>query len=263
MASTSRVGELDAFDPSFLERHGPWMQQAVRTYFRSECFGLERLPKAPFLGVGNHSGAVMIPDTFVWLAHYFSTAPQKWMLTLAHDAMFDVYPAKLARALAKLGGIRAGPGVAHEALRRGHPVMVYPGGDFDACRSFARRNEIVFAGRKGYVALAREAKVPIVPIVSIGGHETLFILNDGTRLARLLGLDKRFRLRALPLSLSLPWGLWLGPMPGFLPLPAKIDCEVLEPVDPSGDAATVDLEVRTRMQRALDALAARRRRWPG
>ena len=71
-------------------------------------------------------------------------------------------------------------------------------------------------------ARAREAGVPIVPVVCVGGHEALVILAEGAGLARKLGFDRRFRLKTFPLSLSLPWGLWLGPLPGYLPLPTKI-----------------------------------------
>jgi 1-acyl-sn-glycerol-3-phosphate acyltransferase len=184
--------------------------------------------------------------------------------------MFDRYPRPVARALAKLGVVRARRETAREALRRGHAVQIYPGGDYDACRSFSRRHEIVFAGRKGYVELAREAGVPIVPVVSVGGHEALVVLWDGAWLAKTLGLDRRFRLKVLPLSLSIPWGLWLGPLPGYLPLPTKISVRVLPPVwpgEPGADVETtdaVDREVRLAMQRATDEMAkARRFPWLG
>ncbi len=129
-------------------------------------------------------------------------------------------------------------------------------------RSFTRRNKVVFAGRKGYVELAREAGVSIVPVVCVGGHEALVVLWDGASLARRLGLDRRFRLQTFPLSLSLPWGLWLGPLPGYVPLPAKISVRVLPPVSPDdGDVDAVDARVRESMQCAADALA-RGRRFP-
>jgi 1-acyl-sn-glycerol-3-phosphate acyltransferase len=176
--------------------------------------------------------------------------------------MFDAYPQRLASALAKLGAVRARQDVAAEALRRGYAVQVYPGGDHDACRSFFRRNEIVFAGRKGYVELARDAGVPIVPVVSVGAHEALVVLWDGVPLAKRLGLDRRFRLKAFPLSLSLPWGLWLGPLPGYMPLPTKISVRVLPPISPEGgDIDSIDARVRASMQRMADELA-RGRRFP-
>jgi 1-acyl-sn-glycerol-3-phosphate acyltransferase len=257
-----RPGELDGVDPEFLRRHAGWLTRALHTWFRADVRGMEHLPQTPFVGVGNHSGAVMIPDSLVWVGAYQTSGRRPPLVTLAHDGMFDVYPRSLAMALTKLGTVRARKEIAAEALRRGYAVQVYPGGDHDACRSFFRRNEIVFAGRKGYVELAREAGVPIVPVVCVGGHEALVILWDGVRLARKLGLDRRFRLKAFPLSLCLPWGVWLGPLPGYLPLPTKISVRVLPPISAEGgDIDTIDARVRASMQRAADEMA-RERRFP-
>jgi 1-acyl-sn-glycerol-3-phosphate acyltransferase len=270
LGAHDKPGELGAHDGAFVDRHAPWMTRLLHRWFRADVQGLDALPDGPFVAVGNHSGAVMIPDALVWVGAYHTARRRTPLLILAHDLMFDRYPKPLARALAKLGVVRARRETAREALRRGHAVQIYPGGDYDACRSFSRRHEIVFAGRKGYVELAREAGVPIVPVVSVGGHEALVVLWDGALLARALGLDRRFRLKVLPLSLSIPWGLWLGPLPGYLPLPTKISVRVLPPVwpgEPGTDAETtdaVDREVRLAMQRATDEMAkARRFPWLG
>ena len=76
----------------------------------------------------------------------------------------------------------------------------------------------------------------------------------------MLRLDRMFRLKVLPVSLSLPWVLNVGDMLGHVPLPAKITVEVLEPIDVSeldvDEAYEIILE---RMQRTLTALQADRR----
>jgi len=102
-------------------------------------------------------------------------------------------------------------------------------------------------------------------VVSIGGQETALFLSRGEWLSRLLRLDKLFRLKVLPISLALPWGINVGDMLGHLPLPAKITIQVLPPIhlrrefgrDP--DLDEVYDEIIRRMQRTLDALAAERR----
>jgi len=257
----SAPGELDAYDPALMARYGPWLTRLLHRWFRAEFEGLEHLPEGPFLGVGNHSGGVLIPDTLVWLGAYQALGRPMPLLALAHDAMFSAYPAPLARALAGLGALRADRALALTALRRGYAVQVYPGGDHDACRSFAKRDEIVFAGRKGYVELAREAGVPIVPVASSGAHEALVILWDGAPLARWLGVDRSLRLATFPISLSVPWGLWVGPLPGYLPLPTKIKLRVLPAIAPDGDADAIDAKVRASLQDAVRSMA-RARRFP-
>ncbi len=268
-------GELGCYDPAYVRAHAPDYKRALNRYFRATVRGLDRLPQGPFLAVGNHSGAGLIPDTLVWLANYHSAELETPLLTLAHDQMFSGLPGPIARWVARLGAIRARPELALEALRQGFAVQVYPGGDHDACRRFRDRNKLVFAGRTGYVDLARAAGVPIVPVASVGGHETLIVIRDGRRLARWLGVDRSKRLKSFPLTLSLPWGLWLGPLPGYLPLPARIEIEVGEPIDvpalPSdiGDSdraratAAIDLCVRGQLQSTMDRLAAGRRPFLG
>ena len=116
-------------------------------------------------------------------------------------------------------------------LGRGHSVLVYPGGDVDTHRPWTARHEIRFDGRKGFLRLAKEAGVPIVPVVSVGGQDTFLPLTDGRAAARFLRLDKLARLKVLPVSLALPWGLNVGDFLGHIPLPAKIRMELMEPID--------------------------------
>jgi len=68
-----------------------------------------------------------------------------------------------------------------------------------------------------------------------------------------------FRLKVLPISLALPWGLNVGDMLGHIPLPAKLTIQVLEPIDVSGlDVDDAYELVIGEMQRALTGLAAER-----
>jgi hypothetical protein len=84
-------------------------------------------------------------------------------------------------------------------------------------------------------------------------------------LARLLRLDKMFRLKVLPISIALPWGFNVGDLLTHIPLPAKITIEVLPPIHlrdeygPRPDIDEVYDDVVARMQHSLSALAAERR----
>jgi 1-acyl-sn-glycerol-3-phosphate acyltransferase len=251
------------YDAAYVRAMAPRWKRALHTYFRARVHGFERVPHGPFVAVGNHSGAGLIPDTLVWLAHYHSAQAERAdlapLLTLAHDQMFASFPAPLQRWVARFGAIPAGRARALQALREGYAVQVYPGGDHDACRPFSQRNRVVFAGRRGYVELARAAGVPLVPIAAVGGHETLIVLREGRRLARWLGVDRSLRLKSFPISLSVPWGLWVGPLPGYLPAPSRIELEVLDPILPAqlADASTaqIDARVRASLQRSVDRMA--------
>jgi 1-acyl-sn-glycerol-3-phosphate acyltransferase len=113
------------------------------------------------------------------------------------------------------------------ALDRDAALLVYPGGDHETYRPSWESGEIGFAGRTGFVELALEHNIPIVPVVAIGGQETALFLGRGRRLASALQLNRLLRLKVLPLALGPPFGITVLDLPGRIPLPSKITIRVL------------------------------------
>ena len=257
---------LDRRDPRYIRDLLPLLEFFYRHYFRVTVTGLENLPRSgPALVVGNHSGGITMPDTAMTL-HAWMTAHgvESPVYGLAHPAIFRI-PYLNVHAM-KIGGIRAHPRQAMEALEQGAVVLVYPGGGDEVYRSFRRRNEVDLMGRTGFIKLAARYDAPIVPLVAVGGHETLIVLDDGERLARWLGLHRRGVPR-LPVSYSWPWGVTVG-FPYNIPFPRKIDIRVGEPLD-LGGVASADMRdprvvracyerIETTMQGMLDELVAAR-----
>jgi 1-acyl-sn-glycerol-3-phosphate acyltransferase len=133
-------------------------------------------------------------------------------------------------------------------------------------RPSSRATVIDFNGRKGYVRTALRAGVPIVPVVSLGGHEDQIHISRGELIAKLFKLEERLRTKYVPVTFGFPFGLTLA-FPPNLPLPTKIRTQVLDPIDivaefgEDPDIAEVDQVVRERMQTAINELK-RRRRFP-
>jgi 1-acyl-sn-glycerol-3-phosphate acyltransferase len=121
-----------------------------------------------------------------------------------------------------------------------------------------------FGGRKGFIKLALERQVPIVPVVAIGGQETALFLTRGQRAARLTGWANLTRIKVLPVALAPPFGVSVLDLPARIPLPAKITIEVLPPIDvkerfgPKPDHEEVYEEVTGEMQDALAGLSDER-----
>jgi 1-acyl-sn-glycerol-3-phosphate acyltransferase len=232
-------------------------------YFRAEVRGLHNIPpEGPVLLVGNHSGGNLTPDTSVFtLAFNTYFGVERRFYQLAHNLVLTMPGLGFLR---KYGTVAANPRNAHQALDSGAALLVYPGGDYEVHRPSWESARVDFNGRKGYIRLALEHGVPIVPIVSLGGQETALFLSRGERLARLLRLDKTFRLKVLPISLAVPWGLNVGDMMGHFPLPAKLQIRALEPIylrDQFGqepDVDEVDEYVLAKMQATLDSLNEQR-----
>jgi 1-acyl-sn-glycerol-3-phosphate acyltransferase len=262
------IDSLDNRDDALIERLTRIAGAALSRYFACEVRGLERIPAGAALYVGNHNGAMLSIDTFLFgFAVHRERGIADVPYGLGHEVAISL--PGINGTLSRLGAVRASHDNAHRLFARGAKVLVYPGGDYEALRPFRRRDEVDFGGRKGYVALALAAGVPIVPIVAAGAHETIVILDDLRWLARALRLDRLLRIKVWPLMLSVPWGLTLGPSPPYIPLPTRILIEVLEPVrfERSGPDAAADTEyvarcaaeVEGRLQEALTRLCKERR----
>jgi 1-acyl-sn-glycerol-3-phosphate acyltransferase len=258
VASRVPKADLDQRDPDYIRDQLPGTWLLASLYFRADVQHLDRIPaKGPVLLIGNHSGGNVPPDTFVFtlaFCSYFGV--ERPFYQLAHNLVVSAPPLGWLR---KFGTVAANHENAQLALESGAALLVYPGGDYEVFRPSWERHKVDFDGRMGYVRLAREAGVPIVPVSSVGGQETALFLDRGQWLAKLLFADKLLRLKSIPISLALPWGLNISDLAGHIPLPAKIAIEVQEPIEVDGDDQAVHDKVMASLQAGVDRLAARRR----
>ena len=248
-------------DPEYIARTLPALRVMADVWFRGDVRGLENIPPSgPVLLVGNHSGGTLIADTFIFAqAFYDHFGPDREFFQLAHDLVFKV-PGVRAM-LTPYGTVPASPENMRHALARGAALLVYPGGDHETYRASWHSAEIDFAHRTGFVRLALQHGVRIVPVVSIGGQETALFLGQGEHIARLLHLHRLLRIDVAPVQIAPPWGVTVLDLPPRLPLPAKISIEVLAPIDlreelggACGDPDEGYELVTGRMQDALRAL---------
>ncbi|MDQ2637682.1 MAG: acyltransferase family protein [Actinomycetota bacterium] len=254
--------DLDQRDPDYIREQLPGLWLVASLYFRADVRGLDRIPtEGPVLLVGNHSGGNVPPDTFVFtlaFCSYFGV--ERPFYQLAHNLVVSAPP---LGSLRKFGTVAANHENAQLALKSGAALLVYPGGDYEVFRPSWERNRVDFGGRKGYVRLAREAGVPIVPVASVGGQESVLFLSRGQWLAKLLRVDKMFRLKSVPIAIAPPWGLVISDLAGHIPLPAKIVVEAQEPITAEevlgADDDVIHDKVIDSLQAGVDRLAAERR----
>lgn len=236
-------------------------------YFRTETTGWNNIPSQASMLVGVHSGSWLTMDAWVlcgeWARHFKSS---RYLHGTAHD-MLMVMPG-LGEYFRKVGVISARREAVSEAFALGRDVAIWPGGEVDAMRSWSKRYEVVLGGRKGFVRQAIRSGVPIVPVATVGGHDTVFVLSECRSLAKMLGLKKLIRSDVLPLVLGFPFGVTFEVLPMHLPLPSKICTEFLEPIevdsdpDRENDNAYVDhiyQKVESAIQAGVNRLASKRR----
>ncbi|MFT4299230.1 MAG: lysophospholipid acyltransferase family protein [Aeromicrobium sp.] len=263
LAPRFRPGNLDDRDPDFMREILPGMWLLVSAWFRPRIGGLHHIPKeGPVLVVGNHTGGIASPEVLIsQLAFSTYFGAERLHYQLAHRMVLNSPVGWIVR---RFGTVEADPGNAVKALDAGAIVTVFPGGDHEVFRPSWQSARIDMGGRMGFVRLALDKRVPIVPMVTLGGQETAIFLTQGEGLARFLGVDRSMRLKTLPIMLAMPFGLHVGPLP-HLPAPAKIHIELLEPIDlieqfgEDPDVAEIYAYITGLMQETLTRMNSERR----
>ena len=265
--SAAREG-LSGPDPKLMKRQGGLWNTLMNRYFRLEIDGWDRLPDEPCLLVGVHSGGPLTMDAWtVIMAWWRQFGETRALHGTAHDVLMNA--PVLGQYFRRLGTISPSRDNIQAAFDRGDDVILWPGGELDCYRSWLDRDKAVLGGRKGFIRMAMRAGVPIVPVATVGGHDTLFVLSEGRGLAKLLNLKERMRSDVAPVTFSWPFGLALHLTPfQHVPLPAKIRTQILDPVYLDADPARLDDQdyveamyddIEARIQVAMDELAERRK----
>jgi 1-acyl-sn-glycerol-3-phosphate acyltransferase len=261
---------LDRRNPETIEALMPIWGWFYRYYFRVQTSGWEHVPSTDnALVVGSHNGGLAAPDMFMVMYDWFRRfGVERLAYGLMHPAVWQFAPA-VAHLAEQVGALVAHPKMAITALERGASLLVYPGGPEDVFRPHHLRHQIYFAERRGFIKLALLAKVPIVPVVSTGAHDTLLVLADLYPELRQLhdqGMPWLFGIDPVvfPVYFGLPWGLAFGPLP-HIPIPVPIHTRICPPIwfeyygrDAVRDRTYVDAcyeKVRTLMQQELDCLS--------
>jgi len=240
-------------------------------YFRSEVDGWDRIPESNCLVIGIHGGGSLTIDAWIfvnaWYQHFNGERP---LHGTAHDVLMAT--PGLGDWMHAMGVVPANRASVTKALGRGDDVIVFPGGEVDSMRSWRKRDVATLAGRKGFVRQAIRSGVPILPFATVGGHDTVFVLDEGDWLAdaldKVLGLKKTLRGANLPIIAGFPFPIAIEVLPVHVPLPAKIRTEFLDPIEVDHDPERVNDkayvqkiydQVEEVIQGGMDRLAAKRK----
>jgi 1-acyl-sn-glycerol-3-phosphate acyltransferase len=255
---------------TLLKLQQPFYDLLNKYYFRLEVDGWENVPDEPSLVVGVHSGGALTMDAWTlvnaWHVHFEG---KRHLHGTAHDVLMAA--PGLGDYFRAVGVIAANRTSVGAALAQGEDVVVWPGGEVDAMRSWRKRDVATLGGRTGFVKQAIRSGVPILPVATVGGHDTVFVLSEGKWLAnaldKVLGLKKTLRGAHLPIIAGLPFPIAVEVLPAHVPLPAKIRTEILDPVEVDHDPDRVDDQayvrtiydkVEAEIQAGMDRLAAKR-----
>jgi len=225
---------LDQRDPTVIRSLMPVWKWLYDHYFRVQTSGWHHIPNGTVLFVGSHNGGIAAPDMFMMMYDWFCRyGVERPVYGLMHPRVWQASPA-VAQLATRVGAVMSHPKMAIAALQQNASVLIYPGGAEDIFRPHHLRNQIHFYNRQAFVRIALQEKVPIVPVVSYGAHDTLIVLADFYREVKQLhewGMPWLFGIDPVvfPIYLGLPWGLAIGPLPN-IPFPVQIHTRVCPPI---------------------------------
>jgi 1-acyl-sn-glycerol-3-phosphate acyltransferase len=253
-------GEVDqfGFDPEFNSRVlMPVARAFYQHWFQVRMKGLAHVPaNGAALVVANHSGVLPLDAIMVQSGLHDEHPAHRNLRLLGADLVYQL--PGLSLVARKGGHTRASPAGAHQMLRAGELVGVFPEGFRGTGKPFSERYQLRRFGRGGFAVSAIRARVPIIPCAIVGAEEIFPMIGNAKPLARLLGLPY------FPITPLFPW---LGPL-GAIPLPSQWIIEFCPPVPTSGYPAGAEDDpaviaeltatVRGTIQRALDNLLVER-----
>jgi 1-acyl-sn-glycerol-3-phosphate acyltransferase len=246
-------GPDGGYDPAFVERTAPLLEFLWSRYFRVRLLGLENIPnEGAALLVGNHSGG--IPYDGAMLLHGIRREHPLHRRVRPLVANFAFRSGWMANVVARVGCVRASMENALPMLARGELVAVFPEGLKGVGKLYRERYRLARFGRGGFVRLAREARVPLLPVAVVGAEEIHPVIGKITRFAEPLGIPY------IPITPTFPW---LGPL-GLLPVPTKWTIQIGAPVPPpqpgdEGGTSRVAEAVRSSIDGMIADLLAQRR----
>ena len=183
-----------------------FLELFYRRYFRVQSFGIQNVPdRGAAMLVGNHSGGIPADGGMVIASLFLDHEPPR----LAHG-MVEKFAQEwpfVSQWFSRVGQLPGLPEHAVRLLRDGRLLMVFPEGARGTGKLYKDRYQMVRFGT-GFMRIALQSRVPIVPMAFIGGEEALPTIYHAKTLAKIAGAP-----------------YW--PVPPYLvPMPMPLPCEL-------------------------------------
>jgi 1-acyl-sn-glycerol-3-phosphate acyltransferase len=188
--------------PSLLAIGESVVAPLVRIWFRPTLKGLENLPSdRPYVLVANHSGGCGVAElSSLFVLYMQHVGKHRPLAAFAHHVVMRI--PGVGWFLRGLGAVPSTYEAAYQTLALGVPLLIFPGGDYEVMRPVWHADRVDFAGRKGFLRIAQQARVPIIPLGIGGSHYTVPILFRARWFSMLLVLPRLAQVKRWPLTLT-------------------------------------------------------------
>jgi 1-acyl-sn-glycerol-3-phosphate acyltransferase len=175
-------------------------------YFRVRSYGIQNIPDTgPAMLISNHSGGIPADAGMIMASVFFDHEPPR--VTHGMVEKFAQNWPVVSPWFSRLGQLPGLPEHAVRILESGRLLLVFPEGARGTGKLFKDRYQLVRFGT-GFMRIALQTGVPIVPIAFVGGEEALPTLYHAKTLAKISGAP-----------------YWPVP-PHLIPFPLPVQCEV-------------------------------------
>jgi 1-acyl-sn-glycerol-3-phosphate acyltransferase len=252
-ADASQGADAFAIDHELRDLVTPAFRFLHERYWRVEVTGAEHVPaEGPVLLVANHSGALPFDGAMIIMS---VQKERDRAVRFLYDRFVETLP-PLDGFYRKVGGVVATRENAHELLRRGEPVLLFPEGISGVAKPFSERYRLR-SFSPGFARLSMALDVPVVPVAVVGAEEIYPLVGRAEGVGKALGMPY------LPIT---PFFPLLGLL-GALPLPTKWFIRFGRPVRFAAAAMETSylrardeaMHVRRRLQGMVTRLKSRRR----
>lgn len=167
----------------------------VKNVFQLKIEGLEKVPaKGPLLFISNHNiGALLESHSSLFILQE-KLGETSLVFGFTHPSIFRVPGIK--HYFEWIGAVPATYEVADEVFKKGHSLIIFPGGNKQALRSIWNYRDNHFRWSHGWAKIARIHNVTVVPITFSGSHFINPVLLSGEWVSKIL---------ILPWVLGLKW----------------------------------------------------------
>ncbi len=202
-AATLEEGWHDRVDPRIIAGLRP-IARALRALHEARVEGIAHLPRGPALLVGNHG--LLGYETIVFFERLLELTGR--LPRGLADRWFFRVPV-LRDVLVRAGGMLGSMENARRALARGDWVVCYPGGAREVLKRDRRQKyRLLWQQSRGFVRLAAEMHVPLVPFAAAGVDDTFDVIATLRGTGKMLMGHPKYDLPVL-------WGR--GPVPRPVP----------------------------------------------
>jgi 1-acyl-sn-glycerol-3-phosphate acyltransferase len=127
------------------------------------------IPKGPVLYIAHPHGLFSMAPFLHWSASATAWPTDRPVRIAMHSIFFKI---PVIRELMEMyGNIQATEPTIRTALERGESVALLTGGIQELQLTAVKRMRIVLKKRKGFLRIARDLKVPIIPVLTFGENE--------------------------------------------------------------------------------------------